>query len=180
MKPTKPKTKKLKLKNRTSKTKGKFPKSNITNTSGTLFKEYFTLLHEEGHYDGNLVKIQPPLKDYVKDDRIEIRTSVEFKSFLALAGFADDLKSLSRLITESTFIYALSVITKKYPDLFGDSRKITEHSLSDIIMEIRKYYNPEFVEASKIFTNVVKKRKKQGLLIEDIQPSKHYKVKSKK
>ena len=128
-----------------------------SNKSKLLKNEYETLIHDP-RFDINHQIIQPALAHYIKDDRIEFRTSTEFKSILRIVGIIER-KSIGQLITEGIFKNTIKSIAKSYPNLFGDSKNINGHSLAEIVMEISKHVAPEFVTASNIFTNVSRKIK---------------------
>ncbi|MCA6372188.1 MAG: hypothetical protein IM631_12485 [Cytophagales bacterium] len=134
-----------------------------SNSSTPLREEFDTLYHGYYKYDGKGNIINPiPLPGYLKDERLELRTSVAFKSLTQIAAILRR-ETVASYISRLIFFDAIQLIAKEYPTLFGrGSGKLTDHSLSDIVLEIGKHVDPVIFRGSRIFQDVLKSKKVQS------------------
>jgi hypothetical protein len=134
-----------------------------SNAATPLREEFDTLYHGYYKYDGKGNIVNPiPLPGYLKDERLELRTSVAFKSLTQIAAILHR-ETVASYISRLIFIDAIKLIAKEYPTLFGrGSGKLTEHSLADIVLEIGKHVDPVIFRGSRIFQDVLKAKKAQS------------------
>ncbi|MCA6368234.1 MAG: hypothetical protein IM618_14420 [Cytophagales bacterium] len=133
-----------------------------SNSSTPLREEFDTLYHGYYKYDGKGNIVNPiPLPGYLKDERLELRTSVAFKSLTQIAAILHR-ETVASYISRLIFFDAIQLIAKEYPTLFGrGSGKLTDHSLADIVLEIGKHVDP-VIFRGRIFQDVLKAKKAQS------------------